>query len=170
MSIPFLRGIVLAASLAGATAISAGSRIELSDGSVLLGDVVDINGGQYVIETDTLGRVQIDGSRIQLIRPCSPCQPDSTGAAGNASLGTNGGLGQNQSQIQDIQMRLVADPSAMSSILTLQQDSDIQRALADPQLMQRVMSGDVESLQTDPTFHELMNHPAIRSLVRGMQR
>ena len=170
MSISFLRGVALAASLGGATVISAGSRIELGDGSVLLGDVVDVNDGQYVIETPTLGRLQVEESRIQSIRPCSPCKPDSSNSVGDASHGTNGGVAGHQSQIQDIQMQLAADPSAMNSILSLQQDSDIQRALADPQLIQRVMSGDVESLQNDPTFRELMNHPAIRSFVQGGQR
>jgi hypothetical protein len=40
----------------------------------------------------------------------------------------------------------------------------VQAILADPQLMQAISSGDIQTLMNNPKFKEFMNNPAIKQI------
>lgn len=147
----------LGAALSSPNVLADDSRFELSDGSVLRGEVVGFANGRYRIESATLGKVWVPQSRIRSIHPCADCDPGSPSVAP--------AIPDYRTRIDDIQRRLVADGKVIESISTLQNDPAIRAVLEDPELMRRILSGDIEGLRTDPKIGTLMQHPEIRALI-----
>lgn len=146
------------------------SRLELTDGSVLLGEVVGFADGSYVIETATLGRVRVPQSRIVSIRPCAGCGGTSA-PAGAASVSINPAEAADPgATVADLQRRMAADAGTMASLQALQNDPAVRAVLEDPALMRRIQSFDVEGLEGDPRLEALMRHPEIRALIEAYGR
>jgi len=144
----FAWALLIGLGLVGPAAGEA-SRIELRDGSIISGEVVGFADGRYLVESPALGRVTIDQSQILSLRP------------GGAAGGDPGGYG---AQIMDLQQQLMGDAEIMGMITTLQSDPQVQAALADPEFMQLVASGNLGALQSNPRFKALMNSSRLRAL------
>jgi hypothetical protein len=144
--------LLIALGLVGAAAGEA-SRIELRDGSIISGEVVGFADGRYLVESPALGQVTIDQSQIRSLQP---------GASAGGDLG---GFG---AQIMDLQQQLIGDAEIMGMITTLQSDPQVQAALADPEFMQLVTSGNLGALQSNPRFKALMSSSRFRALQERM--
>jgi hypothetical protein len=143
----FVWVLLIGLGLLGAAAGEA-SRIELRDGSVISGEVVGFADGRYLVESPALGRVAIDQVEIRSLQPGG-------GAGGPGGYGT---------QIRDLQQQLMGDAEIMGMITTLQSDPQVQAALADPEFMQLVASGNLGALQSNPRFKALMSSSRLRAL------
>jgi hypothetical protein len=164
--------LALIGALLTGPALAGQSLIELRDGSTIAGALVRVEGAVYVIQSATLGEVRIPESEVLSIRPVSAGTPGGerggtqVGAgpsgAGTPSAGALGG------QIQDLQQQLTQDPQLMGAIAALQGDPQLRAALADPEFARAVLSGDLDALQQDPRFIELMRHPGIQEIVGRM--
>ena len=147
--------LLMGLGLVGAAAGEA-SRIELRDGSVMSGEVVGFADGRYLVESPALGRVSIDQAEIRSLQP--------GGAAGGGASGY-GGYG---AQITDLQQQMMGNAEIMGMITALQSDPRVQAALADPEFMQLVASGNLGALQSNPRFKALMSSPGLRNLQERM--
>jgi len=158
---PRLAPILLLAILTGGTgALAAGeSRIELRDGSIIGGEVIGVTNGAYRVRSPTLGEVQVRESDVVAIRPMTAGTLATAPADSSAAPATSG------ADLAAMQQQLLGNPQIMESITRLQGDPAIQAALADPEFMRLVMSGDVATLRGDPRFQRLLENPAIRALV-----
>lgn len=146
--------------LAGAA--SGQGSIELDDGSRIYGEVVDFDGGSYVIHSPTLGRLRIGTDRVRAIHP----NAEDGGAAGSG----NGGVDANRSaQLLDMQRQLMGAPDILSMITALQDDPQVRAALADPRLMRAVSTGNLDTLRNDPSFRALLSHPGIRAVIERVR-
>lgn len=123
-------------------------RIELRDGSVLTGELVEVQRGRYRIASSVMGEVAVDERDIVSIR---------SGGGGGAPV-----YGQ---QIADIQRQLVGDSDLRGAVMALQNDAAVQAALNDPDFVRLILSGDLAALQSDPRFLDLMAHPAIQAII-----
>ena len=132
---------------------SAESRIELLDGSTVTGDVVAFSNGRYIVDSPSLGRLEIDESAIRSIEPG----------------GTRSAQGAYGAQIQSIQQQILANPKWVEMIVNLQSDPQLQAALRDPKFVQLILSGDLDALQSDPQILELLNNPSIQAIVSAVQ-
>jgi hypothetical protein len=141
--------LLIGLGLVGAAAAGEASRIELRDGSVISGEVVGFADGRYLVESPALGRVTIDQTQILSLQP------------GGAAAGLNDGYG---AQISDLQQQMMGNAEIMGMITALQSDPQLQAALADPEFMQLVNSGNLSALQSNPRFKALMSSPALRAL------
>lgn len=147
-------GLLWAPDPAGLQA--AEGRIELRDGSVLAGELVGVENGRLRIRTAAMGEVEVDEADVLAIRP---------GAAGDAAAGLGTGMFGSAAEIAAIQQQVLGDPAILGAVMALQQDPEIQAALADPELAGLVLSGNLAALQSDPRFLSLISHPAIQALV-----
>ena len=169
---PRLAALALALGLLGLSGMvaAAQSRIELRDGSVLTGELIGIEPGGYRIRTAALGELVLSESQVLAIRP--------TGAEGAGTpVSSGGGAGGTDSDavpeidevspdvLANLQHRLIGDAQIMSSIQSLQEDPELQAALADPAFTQAVLSGDLATLQQDPRFIGLIEHPVIQAII-----
>lgn len=148
----FARLLIVLCAFCGAV-VCADSRIEMLDGSTVNGDVVSYSNGYYVIDSASLGRLEIDESTIRSIEPGGPA-------------GRGDGAG---AQIQSIQQQISASPALLEMITGLQSDPDLQAALNDPQFINLIMSGDLAALKKNPRFLEVLDNPSIQAIVRAVQ-
>lgn len=126
--------------------------IVLKDGSVISGEVLNFDGKQYTIKSNSLGTVKLDSSQINAIR--SP-----SGASLNSSQ-----AGFSQSDISAMQQQLLSNQDIMAMISSLQNDPQMQAILADPKIMQAIAAGDIQTLMNDPNFKQLLNNSTIKQI------
>ncbi len=113
------------------------------------------------MRSPTLGTISIESSRIRSLSNADTsrdvgrhaCQP-------RASYGAD---------IDALQRQMVGNPDLMQMIVGLQNDPALQRAMADPELMALISSGNIDALRQHPSFLELMSHPGIRGIVEQLQ-
>jgi hypothetical protein len=145
--------IILALSAASTLLNAAEIReIELTDGSVITGEVVSLSGGVYTLRSAALGMVQVDESKVRTIR----------------IKGSSNNPKDTASQLKSLQEKMSRDREVMNTIQSLQNDPDLQRILEDPEIMKAVQAGDINALMANPRFMELLNKPAVQEIGRRM--
>ena len=122
--------------------------IELTDGSVIAGEVVSLSGDVYTIRSATLGTIQIEESKVRTIR-----KKTATGVTGDLA-----------GQIKSFQDKMLNNPEIMAMIQSLQNDPDFQAILQDPEIMKAVQNGDIVSLLGNPKFMKLLNKQATQEI------
>ncbi|MGB5833917.1 MAG: hypothetical protein WBG92_18285 [Thiohalocapsa sp.] len=137
------------------------SRLELTDDSVIVGEVLGMSGGLYRVRSPTLGTLNIESSRIRAIRN-GDRSPDTPALSANQSA-TYG------PEIDALQRQMVGDAGLMQMIMGLQNDPALQRAVADPELMGLISAGDIDAIRDNPSVRGLMSHPGIRAIIEQLQ-
>ena len=147
--------ILLSLLLAAVTlASNAASRIELVDGTVINGDLLSMSNGRYVVQSTTLGRIELPQSSIRAIEPV---------------IGKSSGSGGGNVDFQAIQQQITTSPELMQLVTALMSDPQIQTAMKDPEFMRLILSGDVAALKDDPRMLKLMGNPSIQAIIGKMQ-
>jgi hypothetical protein len=128
--------------------------IELIDGSTIRGELVSFNNGVYQLRTSSLGMIEIEDSKVVMIRSsrANPIRGD-----GQETAPTN-------SEIDRLQRKMTRDEDIMLLILSLENDPDIQEVLGDPDIMKAVNSGDIAALSSNPKFMKLLENPKIKQI------
>lgn len=150
------RYILTVLSLAAAVAVEAGQvqDIELSDGSVVRAEVVSMDNGTYVLQSQTLGRIEMPAARISSIS--SGKAPQQAHAVSPTSA-----------QIDGIRKSIINDPEAMNKIQSLQGDPVVKNILNDADTMRAISAGDLTALMNDPKIKALMQHSTVQELTQG---
>jgi len=130
--------------------------VALKDGSVITGELISLQDGVYTVSSGSLGTVRIDESKIRAIRYGSQ-------TINTEPVQTTGGA-RSGAEMQAIQNAIVSDGQIMSLILSMQNDPGVQEVLSDPEIMNAVLSGDIDTLKSNPKFMKLINHPTIRKI------
>lgn len=162
-------GAVLIAVFTGAlffgTAATAGQlrEVVLGDGSVILAEVVSLNDGVYTLKSETMGTLNIDENAIRTIR-----SPGAGGTAAGPSRKLEGGEEDMSAMRQSMMGNVMSNPGLLGMVFALRNDPEVQSVLQDPEVMEKVMAGDLEALRNDPKFRELMENPKIQSLTEEL--
>jgi hypothetical protein len=145
-SVFFIFTAVAAVAIASAAEMR---EIDLTDGSVITGEILSLSGDVYTVRSPALGTIRINGSKIRTIRSGS--------SADTASVDTGNG-------VKSLQGRMMSDSGIVDTIMSLQNDPDFQKILHDPDIMKAVQSGDVAALMANPQFMKLLNNKAVRKI------
>ena len=147
--------VVFLALAAVATVVNAAEtrEIELTDGSVITGEVVSLSGGIYTVRSATLGTLRIEESKVRVIRLQGPAAPSGVGG-----------------QVKSLENKMLGDSEIMDTIRTLQNDPDLQNILQDPEIMKAVQIGDIEALMRNPKFMKLLNKQAVQDINKKLAR
>ncbi len=127
--------------------------IELTDGSVITGEIISLSNGIYTVRTESLGTVKIRESGIRAIRE--------RGSAGGSASGD---------QEKSLKEKMVSDREIMGIIETLRNDPDFQAALRDPEIMKALQAGDISGLMANPKFMKLLDNKAIEQIKNKLSR
>jgi hypothetical protein len=127
--------------------------IELTDGSVITGEVVSLSGGIYTVRSATLGTLRIEESKVRVIR-----------LQGSAAPGSAGG------QVKSLEDEMLGDSEIIEAILALQNDPDFQKILQDPEIMKAVQTGDIDALMRNPEFMKLLNKQSVQDINKKLTR
>jgi hypothetical protein len=122
--------------------------IELTDGTIVTGEIVSLTGGVYTVRSATLGTLRIEESNIRTIR-----LKDSVGSSANT-----GG------EVMSLQNKMMSDGEIMNMIQGLQNDPEFQEILQDPEIMKAVQAGDITTLVANPKFMRLLNNQAVKDI------
>jgi len=125
--------------------------IELTDGTVIAGEIVSFSNGVYMVRSASLGTIQIEGSKIRTIR--------ARGSAGSPGAGN---------QVKSLQEKMAGSGEIMGTIEALRSDPDFQEVLRDPEIMKAVQAGDLSSLTANPKFMKLLNKQAIQQIEKEL--
>jgi hypothetical protein len=148
--------VLLLAVFCGGVCAGAPGEIELIDGSVIRGDIVSFKEGVYTITSDVIGSIEIDESKIRVIRFTS----DKT----DPKAGYDSAQRPVSAQSEALQHALLSNEEILPIILSLQNDPEIQEILNDPEIMDAVFAGDLQRLMSNPKFMKLLNHPKVQQM------
>ena len=137
----------------------------LKDGSIIKGEVLELNQGVYTVKTE-LGQVSIPDEDIlsmssneaQANNPASP-QP-STSATNSAIKG----------QVEQLQGSIMADPEMTAEIQKMMQDPEIMSILSDPKFMNDVLTYDPNRIEANQNTQQLLQKPAIQNLINKINQ
>ena len=126
--------------------------IELTDGSVITGEVLSLSSGVYTIKSNSLGTIKVEEAKIRAIRAKSP----------DAGPGAS-------SDVKALQGKMMSNAEIMNLIQSLQNDPEFKKVLEDPEIMKAVNAGDVASLTSNPKFLKLLDNPAVQEIQRKVK-
>jgi len=129
--------------------------IELTDGSVITGEVLSLTSGVYTIRTGALGTFKIEDTKVRSIR-----QP---GALSSRPSGPN-------SETRSLQDKMMSDKDVMAMIQSLKDDPQFTKILEDPEIMNAVNSGDTAALMANPKFLQLLHNPTVRDIQQKVSK
>jgi hypothetical protein len=140
------------------------NKIELTDGSVIQGEVVSLNNGVYVIKTATLGEVNIEASKVRNVG-VSYGAANLLNASG-AAISTSQAPANDafSSQVSRIQNTMASDPAIMQKVSGLAADPQFQELLKDPAIVNAARSGDVKSLMNNQKLLDIANSPKLQEI------
>ncbi len=148
-----IAGVLFVLALSSQIALAGEVReIELTDGSVITGEVLSLSSGIYTIKSDSLGTVRIDEAKIRVVRSRTPASSASHPKGGDPM------------QAESLTDRMMSDKEIMNLIQGLQDDPDFKKILADPEIMRAVKNNDFATLLSKPEFMKLLNKPAVRTI------
>jgi len=123
--------------------------IELTDGSIITGEVLMLNSGVYTIRTGSLGTLTIDDAKVRSIRPQNTATSRQSSQTGD---------------VKSLQDKMMSNQEIMGMILSLKDDPQFTKILEDPEIMNAVNSGDTAALMANPKFLQLLRNPTIRDI------
>lgn len=133
------------------------SRIQLNDGSEIVGELVSLHNGSYTIRSKTLGTLKISERQVSRI--------SSMGArAAAVSPVESAKSTMDTSTMQSIQQRLMGDASMVQQIMSLQSNPDMQAVLSDPEIMAAIQRLDFDALTNNPKIRKLMQNRDVQAI------
>jgi hypothetical protein len=132
--------------------------IELTDGSVISGEVLSLSSGIYTVRSGSLGIVKLEESKVRTIRSKTPSL-DPQPAQSSSSPG----------QIQSLEQKMISDKEIMGLIQSLQDDPEFKNMLEDPDVMKAVNAGDIAALSANPKFMKLLNNRTVQEIEKKMK-
>ena len=151
--------VIIAIVWVAATAAQAQRRGEviLTDGSRIVGTVISLDQGVYQIQSDTLGIVRIEESKIQSFRYESG--PDDQTETVPGLTGALQG-----SHANAMAQAIVNNDALFQMVMALQNDPDVQAVLTDPELKKAIDAGDMASLMGNPAFLKLLENEQVKRI------
>jgi hypothetical protein len=130
----------------------------LKDGSTLTGQLVEVTEGRFVVQSQSLGRVELDAE--QVVSMTSP----GAGAGGANPAGAV----DLQGLMAQAQQQIYSNPAMLEQVQGLSTDPQINALVTDPAFVGLLMSGDLEAIRQDPRMRQLMENPRLQGLVRQL--
>lgn len=132
------------------------NKIELIDGSVIIGEISGVNNGKYTVNSREVGVLQIDESRIKQIVPADALKSPGFKQSQADQLSSE--------KIEAMKNKILGDKETMGMITTLQNDPQIQNILNDPEIINAVKSGNTASLINNEKLIRLKDNPIIQDI------
>lgn len=140
------------------------SKIELSDGSVVNGEIVSYLNGIYTINTSVLGEIKIKGDRVSKIEsannalPYSPISPITQAENPVAA------------QVSSYGQALMKDPKNMAVVKGLTNDAALQGMANDPELQAAAKAGNIQALLNNPKFMNIVNSSEVQEAIKKIKQ
>ncbi|MCK4994383.1 MAG: hypothetical protein KAS13_04970 [Candidatus Omnitrophica bacterium] len=147
------------------------NKIVLEDGTVIYGNIINMENGQYKIKTQDMGIVSVAEEKVLTIRKKSEVKNIANREVSDLKFSGSEPTDPNtvKAGIEALKRGIGNDPGTMKSIGNLQNDPDFMTVLNDPAIMSAVESGDINALTSNPKFMKLLSHPTVRGVERKVR-
>lgn len=164
------------------------SRIELTDGSILEGEVVSLSGGEYRISVPDIGIVKVADSQVRVMHNVGPItRPAGKKAVSSGDVAVPGKFSEAQpagavktggaifdavtvqNEIQKIQPAIMGNPEVMSALPGLVASPDFQALLKDPEILNAVKSMNIQALITNEKFLKMAGNPTVQDIAQKIK-
>lgn len=136
-------------------------RIQLKDGSVVVGEVAAAANGEFTITSAALGTLRLKDTDIVSISAAAASPPMPSTITSTAKPEEKNGKA-----IADIQQRINSNPAFAGPINSLKDSPEIKAILGDPELLKAIQSGNLSALEGNPKIEKLIQLPAVQEIVR----
>lgn len=140
------------------------SKVELTDGSVVNGEVVSYLNGIYTINTSTLGEVKIKGDRVSKIESVNNALPYTSITP---ITQTDNPVA---AQVSSYGQTLMKNPENMAVVKGLTNDAALQGMANDPELQAAAKAGDIQALLNNPKFMNIVNSPEVQEAIKKIKQ
>ncbi|MFZ5800717.1 MAG: hypothetical protein ACOY3D_05005 [Candidatus Omnitrophota bacterium] len=131
---------------------AAESRVELTDGGVIKGEVIALADGVYTIKSAALGEMKIPAEKVLRIEPAE---------------GTS--AGSMSSQMEAYKAKILNNAEIMNMISRLAAQPQIQEMVKDPQIQSSAKSGDIQTLLKNKKFTDFVNSPEVQKITNKLK-
>jgi len=133
------------------------SKIELTDGSIIQGEVVSFVNGIYTLNTNSFGQLKVDAAKIRKIESPGPYSPPAAEIDSLPMANVN-------SQMDSVKNQIVNNPEISKTVAGLVADPQFQEILKDPEIVKAVNSKDIKALMSNEKFMGLVNNPKVQEI------
>lgn len=131
----------------------------LNDGSSVVGEVLSLEDGVYLVNGAALGKLEIEESNVRSVR-----------YGVNAAVVPDGALSaQPTLDVDALATMMMERPAILTILQSLQSDPEFQSVIADPEIQSAIASGNYLSLMANPKILELMSHDKVRAIINELQ-
>ncbi len=152
-------GLLILILAAGTVLAGEMREVELTDGSVITGEVLSLSGGIYTVKSGSLGIIKLEESKVRAIRSRIP---SGSGAQKDGQAGS-------EAEARSLQEKMLSDKEVMSMIQSLRDDPEFQKILEDPEVMKAVQAGDLPALMANPRFMKLLNNSTVQEIQKKVK-
>ncbi|MGM0598549.1 MAG: hypothetical protein ACQETH_01915 [Candidatus Rifleibacteriota bacterium] len=192
MKIKLFLVLIFFGFLAAGYAAEQMQQITLNDSSTIIGKVVEMKNGVYVVKSPTLGEIRLKQSNIIAIQAVdSQGSPNSSKNSNiqirdgsqnrisparqkyNQKMRNSDNSGQQtpaQDQINSRVRSMTADGDFLNSLMDLSQNQKVMEVMSDPDIMDAISRNDYEYLMNSPKMQELMNSSEIQNLLGDFEK
>jgi hypothetical protein len=153
--------LLLAVALLVPYGLGSAATLVLKDGAVIHGEIKTLHDEVYTVETGSLGTLRVRKQDVQTID-----HGGKSSQAQSVGLPTDVAVGE-KPDLQAIQSQVAENPDLLSMIQALQNDSEVQAVLADPEIMAAVAAGDYSVLMNHPKIIALTNNTKVREVIEA---
>lgn len=171
-----LASLLLSAPASGLAQDAAPTEVRLTDGTLLRGRVVGADAGKVVVQTDTLGLVEVPVAKLAGIGPAAPQAAGATPArrgrkvASSDAAAPPGTPANAAMAIKALQADIASDPEVFQAIMRLADDPKIARLVTSPEVLSILASGDLEAAERSDAVRQLTAHPDFRALLETIKQ
>jgi hypothetical protein len=157
--------LALAVVICGTSQAAELREIVLTDGTVIIGEIVSVSGGKFTIQTQSFGVVEVPEGNIREVLLKSEATPlPASRAPASPPPQTESRTPDFRSMHQSIFMM----SGLMELIFSLQDDPHLKRIMNDPKVVEAMNQGDLSRVLDHPEMREFLKSPRMRSLTQSL--
>ncbi|MCP4649982.1 MAG: hypothetical protein GY853_07895 [PVC group bacterium] len=135
--------------------------ISLTDGSVIVGEVISVNNGVYTIRSGSVGDFEINESRIKSVRQPSRGAKKNVSYSNDSSTNASVNASMMKAGANTLKQSMMSNAKVMELIVSLQNDQQFQEIMKDPEIMNAVNALDMKTLMANPKFMGLLDNSVV---------
>ena len=146
--------------------VLANQQITLDDGSVIIGEIVEMRDGNYRIRSTTMGEINISANRISNISNAQTTQTAPTYEyEQQPSMYSSDNYSHQQDQVDARVRSMTMDGDFLDQLIDLSESNYMTQVMSDPEIMEAISRNDYDFLMNNEKMNQLMNSSEIKDLL-----
>jgi len=140
------------------------NKIELTDGSIINGEIISYSDGNYIINTAAFGKITVDGKKVSKVESFNYAL---TETSVTPIVQTND---LTSSQVSAYGQKLLNDPENAAIFKGLTNNVALQEIVRDAEIQNAAQAGDLQALLSNPKFMNIVNSPEVQEAAKKIKQ